>query len=480
MKRANSLFAAVLVLAVPGTASADSQGSPVSAVSVPFQFDPIHQPYIVVRASVSGHEPVSMVFDMGATLPLLLDSRIAKRWGLRPSPGVELLNGDVLVSNVSVSDFQFLDLSSKSVLTVDVPSAAVIDLSGTLQFPTPGIVGLIGPGSGGWPSYEIDYGARTLRFTRGSPFEVGAHTLAFEQTVSGDVFMATSPSGAPMRVLVDTGGIRTSIRPSLVSASDLAGSYMSLSATVDSLYLGADVVVPTLTIGGCTLHDVDVTVDMMPENRGVDVILGEDVLPHFDLRVDDSTKHLCLTSTDDVAKLPRLGDYDFVPQVIGSRVVVSALEDGSPAAAAGIRNGDVLLTCNGKPLAGMATSNADLLCSGLVGDTDTFTVQRGKEVHTFSYRLDSNGRYPEALVGVVARRELGQYFVVTALVPHCPAARAGLKAGDSIVSINGIKIKGATFTQLLEPVQDQTVTLVVKSPGESSPRTMRIVSKPQP
>jgi serine protease Do/serine protease DegQ len=147
----------------------------------------------------------------------------------------------------------------------------------------------------------------------------------------------------------------------------------------------------------------------------------------------------------------------------GTGATLTEVQPGSPAAAAGLRKGDVITALNGRPVRGAAELRARL---GVVpaGETVELRVQRGKEIRTVKARIAEieAGRasgaqmLPElagAALAEVARRGLpgsDRAVLVTSVQGGSPAFHHGLRAGDLIVSVNQRRITSVeALTQAL-------------------------------
>jgi len=128
---------------------------------------------------------------------------------------------------------------------------------------------------------------------------------------------------------------------------------------------------------------------------------------------------------------------------------IAEVEPNSPAAAAGLRKGDVVVALNGHPVRGSAELRARL---GVVpaGDTVDLQVQRGKETQTIKARIAEVERarvaggqtVPElsgAAFAEVERRGLpgkNRAVLVNSVEEESPAYQHGLRQGDLIVGVN--------------------------------------------
>src|SRR5919198_1944903 len=142
-----------------------------------------------------------------------------------------------------------------------------------------------------------------------------------------------------------------------------------------------------------------------------------------------------------IAMQPNVGGID------GAQI--AEVEPNSPAAAAGLRKGDVVTALNGHPVRGPAELRARL---GVVpaGETVELRVQRGKETQNIRAKLGeiekgqaAGGQTIAELSGAaltdVEKKGLpgrDRAVAVTAVQEGSPAYQHGLRAGDIIVGVN--------------------------------------------
>jgi serine protease Do len=139
-----------------------------------------------------------------------------------------------------------------------------------------------------------------------------------------------------------------------------------------------------------------------------------------------------------------------------SRISVAAVEQGSPAAAAGFRRGDVVESVEGHPVES-AEEYRFRVRDLPIGGTARVEVTRGKEHLTLPLRAVALS--PQKLDALLARRtgiELGEariegsrYVVVKAVRRGSPAARVGMASGDVIREVNSREVSSvAEFRKL--------------------------------
>src|SRR5262249_6315391 len=147
-------------------------------------------------------------------------------------------------------------------------------------------------------------------------------------------------------------------------------------------------------------------------------------------------------------KRGRLG-ITMQPAVGGDGALIAEVEPNSPAAASGLRKGDVVTALNGHPVRGPAELRARL---GVVpaGETVEMKVQRGKETQTITARIaeidksqSAGGQSVPELNGAslveVERRGLpgkDRAVLVNGVETGSPAFQHGVRSGDLIIGVN--------------------------------------------
>jgi serine protease Do/serine protease DegQ len=150
----------------------------------------------------------------------------------------------------------------------------------------------------------------------------------------------------------------------------------------------------------------------------------------------------------------------------GEGALIAEVQPNSPAAAAGLRKGDVVTALNGHPVRGPAELRARL---GVVpvGETVELRIQRGKEMQTVKARVaeveksqaGAGKAIPElegAALQEVERRGLpgkNRAVLVAGVDQGSRAVQHGLRAGDLIVGVNQRRVTsiGELAKQLRAP-----------------------------
>jgi Do/DeqQ family serine protease len=170
-----------------------------------------------------------------------------------------------------------------------------------------------------------------------------------------------------------------------------------------------------------------------------------------------------------------LAVQDLTPELarhfdVHAGVVVTAVEDDSPAARAGLSRGMVVTAADGKPLRSMADWDG-LVASHAPGETVALTaLDDGKQREL---RL-TVGTYPtgalDALVSGglgIEVKERGGGLVVAGVKRGSPAARIGLQAGDRLLAVAGREVATlAELRQAVYPVRHASSVLLTIGRGQ--------------
>lgn len=159
------------------------------------------------------------------------------------------------------------------------------------------------------------------------------------------------------------------------------------------------------------------------------------------------------------------GVFGFNMAQEGAYMRVSSVTPGLPAARAGMLQGDWLLSVDGYSLANMTPAQASARLGGAPGVQSTLTMQRGNQ--KFQLTMVRVAPAPAAARGLFGfNYEISSGYVrLTAVSPGGPAARAGLVAGDWLLSIDGRALSNLnlnTAKQALQGSAGQTHNLLVQ------------------
>ncbi len=133
-------------------------------------------------------------------------------------------------------------------------------------------------------------------------------------------------------------------------------------------------------------------------------------------------------------------------------------DSGSPAAKAGMKNGDVILEVNGKKIAGFRHF---VLLENTLSEPMDILVQRNGEKVLVKHIVPKI--YQKRWLTGFLYDENGGAVKVADVIAGKPAMLAGMKPGDLIRKINGMTItKGGDVRKLIQASDGKQITMVVK------------------
>ena len=459
-----------------------------TSLAVPFQFDHLTMPYPIVQVSINGHPPLPFLFDTGTADALAIDRWAAQALGLRVDDGASrTINGSISAQTAPVSTAVLQGRTPADNVKVSLEQAIVTDLH-ILQDAIIGqhIAGIIGAGMLGDTPVHFDFPSRTLTFFPGRadvPTPPGTITLPLsERANEGNYFATFTPtSSEPVRMLVDSGSGGTELPYEMRAALRPIYSSVTGHSMLGSMALGQDLLLQRLPFAG--MPEGGLTVSVFPTNDAPGhwhpAIVGMDILSRLAVTLDIPHMRLLLAPPPTETPPVYHGWVGIRLAQEGSQFRIKQVLPASPAAQAGMKAGDILLTVDGRPLAGLSLVNVRTLADGLAGTPAAFQIRRaGGTPRTVRFRRASvSGDPPSPLDGIFGLREAANPFAVRAVVPGCPAAQAGIAAGDTITAINGQATSSLSVEQWETLLLLTRLTLIVDRAGVS--RTVVLVSAPQ-
>ena len=488
-----------------------------SACHIPFRYDPILSPYIVIPARINGHAPMFFVVDTGAVgIPVVLDKWAAQELHLSVgAQSAELLNphapADVKTSRLQSIAFDDAGSGRGFHLAFSQisASAVVMDLSffNLTPYSGPRIAGIIGADffRGSSLLLQIDFQPKILTLYAGTVslnFSNGDITIVSLQEQESDEFKGELfylnvglPNGQKKLFALDTGSPYTEIRdmaalqtPTAPTAKELFDWSGKQSVTTT---LRDTVQMPTLQVGNFV--EPDVTIGETGPNYPTRI--GLDFLSRFSVLLDFVHKKMFLQRRADYNKCffrPGYLGIHLKPQ--GGEMVVAAVSSSVPSGPTGIQDGDKVIAVDGQPLKSLSLTIAQQLLDGFAGQTASISLQHasGNKQVVRLIRGEVFKPYRNATLGLSFAWNQGHLLVWQ--IPEQSALSKELKFGDDVIELNGQKVADLTSHQALDLLNSQALSLQVwrdadktwhelhldGASTQSAPRAPQIIAGPPP
>jgi regulator of sigma E protease len=152
-----------------------------------------------------------------------------------------------------------------------------------------------------------------------------------------------------------------------------------------------------------------------------------------------------------------------------SAVEVAGVLPGSPAAKAGLKPGDKIVEINGTKISDWEQAGSDSVI--VPGHDLNMQVNRAGSVIPLKISVPQNVSDAFSVLGYPQSR-----IIVDSISPGLPAAKAGLKPGDEIVSLDGAPAVGFEYmVDYLQKVGGKPIALVVQRGTQRIPMTMTLI-----
>lgn len=449
------------------------------AAVIPFVYNPVTAPLMIVRMSLNGSDPLPFVFDTGAYF-VVLDRQAARNVSLKTA--IAARYAPIRRPGASLGTPESARLvTSAPATSVDLhpPVAKILDLSGLQQSLGTPVAGLLGMMPFSRAVVRIDFMAQTISVYRANsvPPPTGPTTVLPLYRRAADRLYFTRVALAPgdsTDLVVDTGSPVTVLAPRAVAKLTVTGARTEVDTTTEGVSVAEIVDVERAALGGFAERSLEFRVRPPETPR-----LGLDVLRRFLVTLDFPRQRMILERRPDYAATIRTPGWSGIGVVsAGSKCFVGSVVPGSPAAGAGVVVGDQLLLVNGYRTVGISATAAERLVNGLDDLRADLVVRRrwGENV-MLAYRRGEPPR-TSARYGLYLERKDGRQMHVTGVAPGLPAYIAGVRTGDVIVTIGGISADQITVFQLGAALSARTLDLTLRAPGTGETRSVQLVAQP--
>jgi serine protease Do len=262
----------------------------------------------------------------------------------------------------------------------------------------------------------------------------GGEKLAAPQTVDRDDLQVGQTAIAVGRTF---DGDQPNLSVGVISATNrIWGKAIQTDAKISPINYGG----PLVDLNGRVMG---ILVPMSPQGEGeiagaewYDSGIGfavplAEIMPHLDTMKGGEDLHAGLLGVSIKAANP-----------FADPVVIAAVPAKSPAKAAGLKVGDKIIECNGKPVERQAQLK-HALGAHYAGDRVKVVVLRGEDRIEAEIELaEKIDPYELPFLGVLPLRD-APGIVVRYVYPDSPAAKAGLQPGDAITRLNGNPVADA-------------------------------------
>ena len=456
--------------------------------TVPFQYDPLLAPAIVIRVRINGGPALPFVVDSGTPVPIIIDQWAVKKLKLPlgKKTRVQITNRPPGTLIATLPRIEFVGSTPKDNINfTSGVSAVMVDyvssLTGVLTS-GPRIAGIIGSAMLSFSpkfAFQFDFPARQMRLCRvPASLDLGPQAaivpLRFDPANYGYWAALGLPQGQKSDFLLDTGSPFTGLLdlddPSLATAAKVvvpAEESQIADQSTEAFSFEDYLTLPQVQLGSLTETSVVVRGEFVPLGT---TTIGLDLLSRFVATLDLANTRLILEwPPDDARRRPRPGTsgVSLFPQ--GQEEIAWWVAPGSPADAAGVKPQDVITAVDGHPLNDLSLPVAQHLLDGFAGTKAFLKIQhRGVTTSAQFVRRDLFDGKSDASRGVPLGMADG-HLTAEYVTPACLADKLGMQAGDEVTAINGLSVSSLWSGQLVTELNRPQVTLQVQRKGRDLP-----------
>lgn len=473
MRAAQTLIRAgvliVFAISAMGT-NCIAKTAPQEGTVVPFRYEPLSLPLLLVRVSINNNAPEWFILDTGYYWAVGVSTQYAKRSHL-PLQKRKVFTGtnNAQVAALPVDGMALVATDKdRKERRIPIPVEYVVLLEGAENMfksltenygiEIGGLVGL-GALQHVADSVLIDFEKNViiLGAPKPSPLGNGSYTtvpLVYQDW--GYAAKVSMPEGKEVTLLVDTGSYATVLRPGIPQLPIRASSH---EVEMVAKFYGRNVTRQTvllsqITLG--TLREGDVVTRIDPglsDQMRSDGLWGLSLLERFRVWIHFREQTMVLERAADYAtRLALPGAQEASLTWKEGYYSISLLREDGPLFQAGARLGDRILTVDGKSLPPNAELAAERMLAGFGGQPAEVVVERQGAKVALRYKRRSifdtpSSARPTGRIGLLTEFG-GDGLVITYVEPGSIADRSGLRVGDEIIALNGQDISSLTLDQL--------------------------------
>ncbi len=452
-------------------------------IRVPFTYDSLTMPLIIVQADVGTGKHFRFALDTGMSIPILIDSWAAAEMGLKPSGKEYFLNpGGAKVKAAPLHELSLHAVGQYKRVAVDPTTAFVGSLVGAaakhnaMCAASDRIAGFIGLPVLAQFTAQFDFNQHIMSvFPTPSHPTKGSDAITFNLTQGSNscAYMKLPLAGGPdLNIMLDTGADITYLPAEAIERlAPIAGFLVNRFTAAGSL-LTESALVAKFRLGSVELNGVEIG-SLGPKEEPS---LGLDMLSRFRVTLDITNAQLWLEPTSQTGREVIMGNIGVSLALRNGKYYVSDVRVGSTAQQAGLRTSDELLRCDGRDLKPFAFDFVPPLVNGYAGTEANLAIQRMNGVKA-NLRIARKGDNDPAAylrpgfrLVALSRPKSKPSLYVQALLSSSVACQSGIAVGDQLRFVNGISVAGKPLSDVEALLQKPVQTLTVCHAGKAKPQ----------
>ena len=418
-------------------------------IVIPLVYDPPLIPLPLVRVSVNGTPPLLFLLDTGFSGTVLVDAVAARKLKLHPDAGTTIVEpGHQVLHKVVLQRIALCGADRQQTLMSPNVGAFIMDLQVFHNaFPRSPIAGIIGTALLNSPAVRLNFVAKEMTlFAEPPALPAGSNTtsLAMDTRDAQHYVTASFAPDASAELLIDTGSPSTNVPLSLVRQLHAEGvMYILWLSAEGTLHIADQMLIPRLSIGDFV--EPHVVVGAVPVADAPRV--GLDILGRYQVTLDFRNGRLTLERPPGYLARPVVPGWTGM-ELVGrnGKFYADDVEAASAASRAGIRQGDHIIVVDGNLLESLPVSVAQRLLDGAAGNDAKLRLERAKgKSFLLRCRRRSAFETPQhRSLGLTMEKANGQPLKILGVAAASAAEKAGLRAGDKVVTWNGLATETLT------------------------------------